>query len=277
MTSSLPLLAQCSQQVSERLADFEAMPTSGALCDLSVVAETLLVSGQPQAFAAVAHPLATGVADWVRSGLLHRILMAHAQHYYDGAVLIHLAAKEGALSLWELSQFARAMQHKLIGRSELSALTLAATLGHLAEAGSVSPLGPLKEDIRRCIDKRVLRRRADEHDVLALMQTVCLAQLGYVSSAAIPVVLPQVMLLQSMRKQQLNWMATLALVVARLNGTQDALACEALNLLASCVTSEDVLLPAPLRNGTDDEFLARSEVGLRLRATLAYCALQGRN
>jgi hypothetical protein len=275
MAASMALLELCRTTVLTRLNQLEATPAPDAFSDLGFVAETVLAAGDAPTLAPVAQPIATSVGAWVRSGLMQRILMANAEYHYHGAVLVHLAVKFQALPAAELAQFSQLVRGKSFGCAELSSLTLLATTAHLAAIGVVAQPDRAVGWVKPLIDKRVLRRRVDEHDVLALMQVVCLAQVGLLPDEAVPDVLPQVMLTQAAWARNVNWMATLALVVSRLGGGRDGLAWELRNLLATASVPVGTLLPLPETRGADNGFVLRAELGIRLRASLAYCAMLG--
>lgn len=89
----------------------------------------------------------------------------------------------------------------------------------------------------------------------------------------LPQLLPRIMLIQSLRAENANWIAILALLVRECFGAPQPVQAAALAWLTANIEPSEHLLPVPAATQLESEFFERAETGLRIRSTFAYCRL----
>jgi len=257
-----------ANEVATLLHTFEERPTAGGLMDLTAIVELIQTLPELRCFANIRKMLAASALRWTRSGRLAGILISRADYGYAVAMLLALASEADGFLPADIVPLRDLYNGKVIGFSELPILTLRSIAQQLATAKiataskDTSPL-----NIRSLIDKRVLRTRTDEYDVITLMMASQLLPARSEHEMLWPRVFPNVMLVKALRAQDLNWTAILSLLAKYRFGAPEALLRAARKLLAARSGSE--LLPAPHGTLLYSEFFERSDIGLRLRGTLA--------
>ena len=254
------------------------------LIQLGVVAEFLLAA--PDAYrssgsATLTRPraiLADAALRCLRGGLLERALKGRVEHLYVVSMLLRLATEASDYWVQDLVPVAELLAEGGIPAGEQPSLTLVLVRAHLRCAGLVVEERAAAAGLGRSLDKRALRCRTDEHDVAAVLKFAQLHVMGRVIGA-LPRVLPQLLLAHSILKQDMNWLAPLAWVGMRVfprSPASAALLAQAQVLLAVDLQARDDLLPlpqAPPDSELHTEYAQLAAEGLRLRSSLACCAL----
>ncbi|QAY78395.1 hypothetical protein [Sphingosinicella sp. BN140058] len=237
---------------------------------MSVTAVVELVQTLPRhaGLRAIRASIARSALDWTRSGLLANILVSRTDYSYAIAMLLALASEADDFVPADVDELANLYAGRVIGFSELPILTLRAIALHLGTAGvATHDADTLPVEIRKLIDKRALRTRTDEYDVITLMMAAQILSAQASETSAWPSIFPRLMLTKAIRDGDLNWIAVLALLAQQLYGAPEPLLGAARSLLVGIAA--DDLLPMPARNVLYSEFFERSDVGLRLRSTIA--------
>ncbi len=213
--------------------------------------------------------VAAAALGWTRSGLLANLLVSRADYGYAVAMLLALASEAEGFECADVDELASLYAGRVIGFSELPILTLRAITFHLGTAG----IAARRDDdpiinIRNLIDKRVLRTRTDEYDVISLMMAGQLLSTSGADKSSWPCIFPQMLLTKAIRERDINWIAILAVLAQQLYGAPEPLMRASVHLLTGIAENED-LLPMPSNKLLYSEFFERSDVGLRLRSTLS--------
>jgi hypothetical protein len=260
-------------ELDSTLDRFTGDPTSNAVLDIGAVVEVLQAAPELASFARARSLIAVAAHRWLMSGLLAEMLVMKVALSYPVALLIELATAAPAHRPADLVPLATMVEGGLVGRGELPTLTLQLLSATFSRMGMSAPIvSGRAEDLRRIVDKRVLRTRTDEYDIATLMMAAQLLRARSSPAALLPEVFPRIMLTEALRRGHLNWIAILAL----LNGHVFPRAPGAMMLGAraqlQAAAGRAEMLPMPNRDVLYSEFLERSDLGLRLRSTLACYA-----
>lgn len=272
--SVLQATKACEDALQDRLNYIGERATTDALIDIGTVAElTNLVLDEPL-FVTSRSIIAEATMGWLRTGLLEHIMMSAGHHLYHCTLLLVNAARVGVLTNQEITTVSTLTSHAMIGRSELPTLTMYAIASNLGQSGVTVELPRFPAAASRAaIDKRALRARSDENDIAALLMVCNLASDNALAAKDLPQLLPRIMLIQSLRAENANWIAILALLVRECFGAPQPVQAAALAWLTANIEPSEHLLPVPAATQLESEFFERAPTGLRMRSTLAYCRL----
>jgi hypothetical protein len=276
------VLATAEAELDRLLADFHSSPSRTGLSDIGAAAEVLVLGRDFPAAGALTAALADAASCWLRSGLLEDLFFfGDSGLAYHVALLSYLGqqrCEQLAAGLRDQNKETRLIERmfddRLIGQSEMPVLMQQVISTYLTFCGIQADLQEPREwDLATSIDKRVLRARSDEYDLLVLIMAAQLLQLNHGCRQQKHKLFPQVLLVQAMRSCHLNWIPILALLCAvvfdqpPLRLEVSAVEC----LLVSLPSSE--LLPPPKGIGCDSAHIKRASRGLRLRSTIALALL----
>ena len=273
MTPDRMLEASCDKLAS-RIADMDAAPSVDALFDISAVAELLLALPEEPAFMSANELLGTASLRWLRAGMLEGILMSHSEHSYHVSLLMRLAMAVGGVRSSDRTWISNVVGQYGILKVELPTLMLRAADLHFSHALGVAASALTRHVHNRIsIDKRVLRCRTDEQDVSALCVVAQLFSADDIGQQELPGIMPHVMLLHSIRTCNLNWIAILALLKARIFCAPSPLLLHARTAIHAGMRLSQAILPQSSSEEAHNEYTIRARQGLRIRSSLACVAL----
>jgi hypothetical protein len=158
----------------------------------------------------------------------------------------------------------------LLGRNEMPVLTQRLIAACLWRCGIRAELGSLGErDLAKMIDKRVLRARSDEYDLLVFIMCAQLLHLEPAAAHQRPSLYPQVLLVETIRSGDMNWLPVLAFLCARWFGLPAYLRCAVRSAVLNHLPEYGELLPAPQSGSAESRHIERAGRGLRIRSTVA--------
>jgi hypothetical protein len=164
----------------------------------------------------------------------------------------------------------RLCEGRLIGRGEMPVLTQKLTATYLTNCGIDADFGDLgKRDLARMVDKRVLRPRSDEYDLLVVLMCAQLFRLDPETNYSRPSLYPRALLVQAVRSGNTNWLAVLSFLCEQWFSLDTLLRDAAYQRMRATVPSRGELVPAPPGAGIDSEYIGRAGRGLRIRSTIA--------
>lgn len=266
------LRQRCLDETADLLSGFGVRPSADGLMNVTAVVELAQTLPRHPGFLPLRRMLATAALEWTRSGLLANLLVSRSDYGYAVAMLLALASEANGFTPADVRDLADIYRGRVIGFSELPILTLRAIAMHLGTAGiAANDEGALPIDIGRLIDKRALRTRTDEYDVITLMMAGQLLGRTDADRSCWPSIFPRVLLAKALHDHDLNWVAVLALLAEHLYGAPKPMIATARALLTA--TASSGLLPMPAKTVLYSEFFERSDVGLRLRSTIACLVL----
>jgi len=261
-------------ELDSALHRFSVDRTINSILDVGAVVEVLQSAPQLPSFARARAQVAAAAQQWLKSGLLPELMVMKGALSHPITLLVEIATEAPAYRSGDLDPLAAMVEGGLVGRGELPTLTLQLVSAAFSRLGITIPaVAGRAEDLRRIVDKRVLRSRSDEYDLATLMMAAQLFRAKSTPRDSMPKVFPRIMLVEALRCGHLNWIALLAL----LNGHVFPQAPRAMMLgaraqLEKAVKGGTDLLPMPNPDVLYSEFLERSDLGLRLRSTLACYA-----
>lgn len=265
-----PLLATCRKETARLLAEFEEAPSRSGLFDVGAVAEVVVLGNDIPQVAEVRQAVCDGAARWLRSGLLEDLCVSRVELMCHGALLCYLAQQSESFRPCEMTIMKRLCEGRIIGRSEMPVLTQQLVAAYLTNCGISADFGDLgHRDFSRMIDKRALRARSDEYDLIVLLMCAQLLHLGACPKDAGPTLYPRLLLTQAIRSQNANWLPVLTLLCDRFFQLDGGLREAALAAMLQNLPADGELLPAPQGVGVDNEFIGRAGRGLRIRSTVA--------
>jgi hypothetical protein len=254
----------------DALYDRTSLHSSEALLDVGAVAELVLAAPDVQALSGVRVSLARAALGWLKTGLLQEIIITKMEFCYIVALLVQLARIAPEFKSSDISQFAALVASGMIGRTEMPTLTMRVMASAFGQPTLQVTQGVgQRPDFLTIVDKRVLRRRTDEYDIATMLMV---AQVIPVEDSG-PRIFPQVLLIDALRQQHENYVAVLAFINRfAFEGAPPAVMEAARIFLLSAIKGADGLLSTPDESYLYSEFLERSDLGLRLRSTLACIA-----
>jgi len=254
-----------------RLLDaFETAPSRSGLFDVGAVAEMVALGDVVPGIDRVRKPVCNAAARWLRCGILEEFCFSRVELSYYTALLAWLAQSGDGYSAADMSVVKRLCEGRLVGRSEMPVLTQRLTAAYLTRCGIDADFGDLGErDLARMIDKRVLRGRSDEYDILVVIMCAQLLHLEPNLSRSRPSLFPQALLVQAVRSGNSNWLPVLAFLCAHWFALEEGLRSAALAYMLQNLPARGELLPAPQGAAIDSEYIGRAGRGLRIRSTLA--------
>ena len=269
-TISDPMLRLCHSEFQRLILELDSAPSRTAFFDVGAVAEILvLTNGIPEA-EGLTRMLCDAAARWLKSGLLEDLLMARVEFAYHVALLTYLAQSVASVSPSDLEVIRNLSDGRLIARSEIPVLRQHLITAYLWACGIHTDFGKLgRRNLTQIIDRRVLRARSDEFDLLVLLMCAQLLQLDCSRGYQGPRTYPQVLLVQAMRAGNTNWLPILTLLCRRFFGFPGPLCGAAFKSMEESIPAPGQLLPAPPGNQIDSDYIERTERGLRLRSTIA--------
>jgi len=269
-TISDPMLRLCQAEFKCLIQELESAPSRTAFFDVGAVAEVLvLTNGIPEA-EGLTRMLCDASARWLKSGLLEDLLMARVEFAYHVALLTYLAQSAASFSPSDVEVIRNLSEGRLVARSEIPVLRQHLIAAYFSGCGIHTEFGQLgRRNLTQIIDRRVLRARSDEFDLLVLLMCAQLLQLDRSRGYQGPRTYPQAQLVQAMRSGNTNWLPVLALLCSRFFGFPGHLCGAAFKSMEESIPAPGELLPAPPGNQIDSEYIERTERGLRLRSTIA--------
>ena len=262
-----------------RLLDgFDAAPTCSGLAQVGAVAEMVVLGDTVPGSEALREAVCDSAASWLRRGILEEFCISRVELTYHAALLAFLAQRARAYCPGDMAGLKRLCEGRLIGRGEMPVLTQTLTAAYLTRCGIDADFGDLgRRDLARMIDKRVLRPRSDEYDVLAVILYTQLVHLDPQSVHGRPALYPQALLVDAIRSANVNWLPVLTFLGTRSFAVDDRLQRAAFQSILQSLPARGELLPAPPGAGIDSEYIGRAGRGLRIRSTIALayslCAL----
>jgi hypothetical protein len=264
------LFATCQTEIMRLLTAFADAPSRSGLADVGAVAELVVLGDRVPDTVDLRKPVCDAAARWLRSGLLEDLSVARVELMYHTALLCYLAQQSDTFEPADMVVMKRLCEGRIIGRSEMPVLTQQLVAAYLTRCGIATSFGDLGErDFTQMIDKRALRARSDEYDLLVLLMCAQLIRLGACPPEFRPALYPRLLLVQSMRSRNANWLPVLSFLCSRYFPVDDGLRRAALNRILLTLPAPGELLPAPQGAGIDSEFIGRAGRGLRIRSTLA--------
>ena len=264
------LVATCQAETARLLDGFEAAPTCSGLFDVGAVAEIVALGDAVPGIEGLRGAVCDAAARWLKSGVLEDLCFSRMELSYYTALMAYLARRGGGYEAGDMSVMKSLCEGRLIGRSEMPVLTQRLTAAYLTRCGIDADFGDLgQRDLARMIDKRVLRARSDEYDVLVVIMCAQLLHLEPDSFHSRPASYPQALLVQAIRSANINWLPVLAFVCEHWFSLQDGLRRAALECLLQNLPAPGELLPAPQGAVIDSEYIGRAGRGLRIRSTIA--------
>lgn len=267
--------AQC--EFERLLADFDANPSRDAFWDIGAALEILALARDVPASRTMVRALTDAGRQWLRSGLLEDIFFSNSDVLYHGALLLYLLRQEDNTPSTEMSIIERMLAGRVIGQNEFPVLVQETIGTLLAECGfSVDPHNLGSRDTALLLDKRILRTRSDESDVVALIICGQLLQLSRSFQPTKPRFFPAVLAIQAMRSGDLNWIAVLAFLCVVVFQSQKF---DMDTHIAMCMPEHVQLcdlVPPPKWADCKGMFIQRTARGFRLRSTIALALYFGR-
>ena len=264
------LFATCEAETERLLASFEAAPSCSGLFDVGAVAEILALGDVVPGAERICKPVCDAAARWLNRGILEDLCFWRVELSYYAALLACLAQGGESYSPDDMTVMKRLSEGRLIGRSEMPVLTQRLTAAYLSRCGSNADFGDLgQRDLARMIDKRVLRGRSDEYDLLVVIMCAQLLHLEPHSFHTRPSLYPQTMLMQAIRSVNVNWLPVLAFVCDHWFSLENGLRDAAAECILQNLPAAGELLPAPQGAVIDSEYIGRAARGLRIRSTIA--------
>ena len=262
------LVVTCQAELGRLLSGFEAAPSSSGLFDIGAVAEIAVLGDGVPEIEPIRQILCDSAARWLRSGVLEDLCFPRVELTYTAALLAYLAQRSRGFSPGDMAVMKRLCEGGLIGRSEVPVLTQRLIAAYLTRCGIETDFGDLgRRDLMKMIDKRVLRVRSDEYDLLVVL--MCAQLLRMEEQVQRPAIYPQVLLVQAIRSGNANWLPVLAFVCAQSFSLDEDIRKAALESILERMPARGELLPAPRGVGIDSEYIGRAERGLRIRSTAA--------
>jgi hypothetical protein len=264
------LLSTCESEFAHLLADFDAEPTYSGTFDVATVAEVLVLgSGVPQT-QALRQMASDSAAQWLASGVLEDLCFSRVELTYATALLAFMAQTGARHCETDMAGLKRLCEGRLIGRSEMPMLTQQLVGAYLSRCGVETDCGDLgRRDLATMIDKRLLRARSDEYDLLVVLMCAQLLRLGVCPPEAKPALYPEALLTQVVRSKNENWLPVLAFLCAQFFSMSDGLRREAVTQMRKSLPGPGKLLAAPESARMDSEYIERAGRGLRIRSTVA--------
>ncbi|HET6233098.1 MAG TPA: hypothetical protein VFE05_23680 [Longimicrobiaceae bacterium] len=264
----------CAREVDGLIEEMDRAPGQTAFYDLAAAAEVLALCGQYPSAAAMRARIAAAALGWLRAGLLDDTAFARLEFLYPTSLLCWFASRAPGFVPKDVGHTREIVARGLAGRSELPVLTSQLVASYLAACG-IEPGADMlgTRDLRLVLDKRVLRARSDDFDVLTLTLVAQLCAVSAQYRGRLPRMYPQALLVQAVRDGHANWVAVLTLLCATAYGMPDWLREGAARSLASHVDAARDLLPPPEASYADNDYVQRAEKGLRLRSSIAAFAV----
>jgi len=264
------LFSTCFAESLRLLEGFEAAPTSASLFDVGAVAEMVVLGEAIPGSELLQQAICDAAARWLRSGILEDLCMLRMEVLSHAALLAYLARRATDYSAADIAVIKRLCTGRLLGRSEMPVLTQQLTAAYFARCGIDSDFGDMgSRDLARIIDKRILRARSDEYDVMAVLLCAQLLQLEGHLICSRPTRYPRALLVQAIRTDNSNWVPVLAYACAHSFSLDEPLRGAALKYLLRNLPQPGELLPPPAGAGIDSEYIVQAGRGLRIRSTLA--------
>ncbi|MFN7397539.1 MAG: hypothetical protein ACK5SX_00415 [Sandaracinobacter sp.] len=260
-------------EVETIFTDFEALPSSDTLLNLSYVCEVLLINPSNPLLKGCCDQAAERSLEWLKAGLLTEVLFSHAEHAYPIALLVALSRRSDQFDIDYLRTLADLVAHKIILMSELPYLSLSA-IHALFGTDTVSINFEVLPSIalKSMIDKRVLRSRSDEYDVTSLMHAMSVVKHHQALPDQRPFVFATALLMRAIRNGDANWLAVLAYLCHEIFPCNQMVLAAAYRRLDQSSLSDEGIMPPPSKDVLYPEFLERSDRGLKLRSSLARSA-----
>ncbi|MFP2905399.1 hypothetical protein ACLESD_10145 [Pyxidicoccus sp. 3LFB2] len=266
--------ALCATEIEQLLSDFEKQHDRNTFFDLGAAAEVLTLCGGIESTKSLRERLSAAALGWLRSGLLDDAMFANAENLYHTSLFCYFASQAPAFHRDDAAYTERLLAGGLAGRNELPVISLQLIATCLSTIGiGLGTQNMVTRDLRTVLDRRVLRARSDEYDILTLTMVAQIFKLGGHGAEQLPRLFPRTVLVQAIRMNHLNWVAVLTLLCTAVYGMPEWLREGATELLASHLEQARGLLPPPEGRFAENEHVQRAERGLRVRSSIASFAL----
>jgi len=266
--------ALCIVEVAQLVAEFEEVPSRKGFYDLGATAEILAFGTPLESVRPLRATLAGAALRWLRSGQIEDVMFNRVEFLYHAALLCHLASEAPGYADDDATQVRRLLTSGLVGRSELPVVTMQVIADHLQSCDiHVDRDAVGARDLRVVLDRRVLRPRSDEYDVLTVIMVAQLCSRGNPHGYPLPRVFPHLMLVQAIRAGHVNWIPVLALLCTQVFGMPAWLRRGARDAAASALANATGLLPTPETGLWENDLVKRADRGLRIRSSIATFAL----
>jgi hypothetical protein len=264
------LFATCRAETARLMDGFGEAPTRSGLFDVGAVAEMVVLGDAVPGSERLREVVCDSAAGWLRRGILEEFCFARVELAYYAALLAFLAQRGRTYSTADMAGLKRLCEGRLIGRGEMPVLTQKLTAAYLTGCGIDADFGDLgRRDLARMVDKRVLRPRSDEYDLLVVIMCAQLFRLEPHAPRSRPALYPRALLVQAIRSNNWNWLPVLSFLCADTFSLNDPLHDAAVRIIRLALPAPGELLPAPPGAGIDSEYIGRAGRGLRIRSTIA--------
>lgn len=264
------LFSTCESELTRLISAFEDAPTSSGLSGVAAVAEVLVLASDIPFADRLQNILSDAATRWLRLGLLEELCYARVELVYPAVLLAYAARRSASYRAADIEVIQRLCEGRLIARSEVPVLTQRLIAAYLTHCGIETDFGDFgHRDLVKMVDKRALRARSDEYDMLVVLMYAQLLQLMGASALERPSLYPRLLLAQAVRSANENWLPVLVFLCSRWFPVEDGLRSAARNRITQILPAPGELLPAPRATDVDQEYISRTGRGLRIRSTVA--------
>lgn len=260
--------SETEKLITQMISDWEALPTSETFFDIGTALEVVILDTENKAIAGLRELFASAALRWLRNGTIENAIFTSIENIYHCSLLCHLASLQPDFVPEDAKIISDLLNGGIVTRSELPVLTQYTVAYHFANIAAHQNIDALaRRNISNMIDKRVLRARSDEYDVLVLIM------LTQIRKSINPLLgnlglLNQVLLVQALRSEDLNRVAILLYLGCKMEILPESLKSSASAFLEQHNPSND-LHPLPTTGDIDHEYTSRASRGLRIRSTIA--------
>lgn len=263
-------LELCSTALQQLIAEFNQKPDGEGLNDIGAVAEILVLAIDNKTASGLIEQLGSAALLWLKSGLLEEIFYTHMDYGYHLSILCHLASRADGFANEDLTVIKTLIDNGMLLRGEVPVLTQYIITHHLVAAGiTIDKPSFAQRDLSKMINKRVLRRRTDEHDVMVLTMIAQARKNHGKELAGDFTLFTRVLLSQAIRSMDHNRTALLLFIYPFLSPLPQWLKTSGINrLIQSNINCAN--FPSPINNQIDNDYVKRAKRGLRLRSLFCY-------
>ncbi|MDV6316268.1 hypothetical protein [Idiomarina sp. HP20-50] len=259
----------CRESIIKIIKDFETLPSSETFFDLGTVLEVLILSKRKASIPEITDLATNAALKCLRNGLIENALYSSMDNTYHCALFCHFASMDAEFTAIDMQVIDSLLSKGLIARNELPVISQYSIKFHFSCAGSKSSTTALeRRNLLTMIDKRLLRTRTDEYDLVVL---IMLAQCSELLVDTLPDgfgKLNQVLLAQAIRSSDINRVSVLLLVGCFLGVLPSYLRKSSESFL-TLNNPNNKLMPLPTSGKIDNEYIKRASKGLKLRGAVA--------
>jgi hypothetical protein len=242
--------------------------------DIGAVAELVFCLPHSETRSTYAALLSEHAKVWLANGTLENVIALSNGFQYYAALFLRFAATDSELNLHSIEVVRALYGSGCAGRNETPFTTRALIASHLRAVGINTSMPPLSiVQIQAILDRRNLRPRTDHYDLMGLMFVAQLVKLGFLDCEKLDSRFAQVFFVHALRERLLNWLPVLAVLCDRYFHTPLGAQQSAAKVIDEAAAKMDGLFPGVMGTEGRDELVEFSEVGMRLRSSIAYLAL----